>query len=90
ENIVNLNGELSADILDECEERRNEILNIRSKEAILQGTKEECFNLEEIEIIAIKNAIDHYKYNMSKTAKALGISRNTLYLKIKKYNINLL
>ncbi|GAA0083990.1 sigma-54-dependent Fis family transcriptional regulator [Clostridium sp. CTA-7] len=88
ENIVNLNGELSADIIDECEEKRNEILNIKNKDIIIEEAKEECFNLEEIEKIAIRNAIEHNKYNMTKTAKALGISRNTLYLKIKKYNLD--
>jgi sigma-54 dependent transcriptional regulator, acetoin dehydrogenase operon transcriptional activator AcoR len=89
ENIVNLNGELSADIIDECEEKRNEILNIKNKDIIIEEAKEECFNLEEIEKIAIRNAIEHNKYNMTKTAKALGISRNTLYLKIKKYNLDI-
>ncbi|HBJ1655373.1 TPA: hypothetical protein LA460_002850, partial [Clostridium botulinum] len=35
----------------------------------------------------IKEAIKSYNHNMTKVAQALGISRNTLYLKIKKYNI---
>ncbi|MDZ5016631.1 sigma-54-dependent Fis family transcriptional regulator, partial [Clostridium perfringens] len=65
ENIVNLNGELSADIIDECEEKRNEILNIKNKDIIIEEAKEECFNLEEIEKIAIRNAIEHNKYNMT-------------------------
>lgn len=89
ENIVNLNGELSADILDESEDKKNEILDVESKSIILNDIKEESFNLEEIESITIRSAIEHNKYNMTKTAKALGISRNTLYLKIKKYNINI-
>ena len=35
----------------------------------------------------INEAIKSCNYNMTKVAKALGISRNTLYLKIKKYKI---
>jgi len=36
---------------------------------------------------SIKDALVFYEGNISKTAKALGIGRNTLYDKIKKYNI---
>ncbi|OPJ62647.1 sigma-54-dependent Fis family transcriptional regulator [Clostridium chromiireducens] len=50
---------------------------------------EEEFNLEIIESKAIKAAIKLCNHNMSKVAKTLGISRNTLYLKIKKYNIKM-
>lgn len=48
-------------------------------------SKVNSFNLEELEIRAISEAINLYNNNMTKVAKALGISRNTLYLKIKKY-----
>ncbi|WP_352417046.1 sigma-54-dependent Fis family transcriptional regulator [Clostridium tertium] len=90
ENIVNLNGELSDDILEESEEKINEILDIDSKNISLDEVKkEECFNLEEIEKVTIRNAIEYNKYNMTKTARALGISRNTLYLKVKKYKIEI-
>ncbi|MGY5238584.1 sigma-54-dependent Fis family transcriptional regulator [Clostridium tertium] len=90
ENIVNLNGELSDDILEESEEKINEILDIDSKSISLDEVKkEECFNLEEIEKVTIRNAIEYNKYNMTKTARALGISRNTLYLKVKKYKIEI-
>ncbi len=44
-------------------------------------------NLEELEMKAINEAVTLYKNNMTQAAKALGISRNTLYLKMKKYNI---
>lgn len=90
ENIVNLNGELSDDILEESEEKINEILDIDSKNISLDEVKEEeCFNLEEIEKVTIKSAIEYNKYNMTKTARSLGISRNTLYLKVKKYKIEI-
>ena len=45
------------------------------------------FDLEALERKTIKQAINAYDHNMTKVAKALGISRNTLYLKIKKYEI---
>ncbi len=43
--------------------------------------------LEEIEINVIKTSIDKYSGNLSMVASALGVSRQTLYNKIKKYNI---
>ena len=49
--------------------------------------KKDNFNLEVLESKTIKEAINAYNHNMTKVAKALGISRNTLYLKLKKYKI---
>lgn len=43
--------------------------------------------IEELEKQAIVEAIELCDKNMSKVAQGLKISRNTLYLKIKKYNI---
>lgn len=88
ENIVNLNGELSVDIIDEYEEKVSTNLTIDNKEILEENIKGKSFNLEEIEKRTIINAIESNKHNMTKTAKVLGISRNTLYLKIKKYNID--
>ncbi len=45
------------------------------------------FNLEENEKEIILNALSAFEWNMSKTAKELGINRSTLYEKIKKYEI---
>jgi transcriptional regulator with PAS, ATPase and Fis domain len=42
--------------------------------------------LEEIEKEAIQTCLKTYNNNISKTAKSLNISRNTLYLKLKQYN----
>ncbi|KYH34605.1 acetoin dehydrogenase operon transcriptional activator AcoR [Clostridium tepidiprofundi DSM 19306] len=44
-------------------------------------------NLEELEKRAIYAVLKKYKWNISKSAKILGISRNTLYLKMKRYCI---
>ncbi|AGF56545.1 transcriptional regulator of acetoin/glycerol metabolism [Clostridium saccharoperbutylacetonicum] len=98
ENIVNLDGRLSFDLWEE-----GESLNKNASEALKQENilieenfyakdiinNEEVFNLEELEVGVIRKAIHVYNNNMTQAAKALGISRNTLYLKIKKYNIEM-
>ncbi len=52
-------------------------------------TKEntEILSLDDVEKNAIQNALNQKKWNMSQVAKALKISRTTLYSKIQKYNI---
>ncbi|ASJ74862.1 sigma-54-dependent Fis family transcriptional regulator [Granulosicoccus antarcticus] len=45
-------------------------------------------DLDELESIAIQRTIDREKGNLSKVATALGISRPTLYRKIKGYGLN--
>jgi sigma-54 dependent transcriptional regulator, acetoin dehydrogenase operon transcriptional activator AcoR len=45
------------------------------------------WNLEEIEKNTILKAMDHFGHNISRMAEALGLSRNTLYLKLKKFGI---
>jgi DNA-binding NtrC family response regulator len=35
----------------------------------------------------IHSALTHFKWNRARTAKALGITPKTLYLKIKRYEI---
>ena len=49
----------------------------------------ELKTLEVVEKEAIILAITELKYNISKVAKSLGIGRNTLYSKMKKYSIDL-
>ena len=49
-------------------------------------TKEET-TLEEMEYNMIKNAMDKYSGNLSLVASQLGISRQTLYNKIKRYEL---
>ncbi|SDB81042.1 Transcriptional regulator of acetoin/glycerol metabolism [Williamwhitmania taraxaci] len=44
-------------------------------------------SLEQMEKEAIANALTALKGNISHIAKALGVSRNTLYLKMKKYEL---
>ena len=45
------------------------------------------FELKKVEEEAIRDALDFHQGNISKTAKALGIGRNTLYAKMERYGI---
>ncbi len=45
------------------------------------------WNLDAIEKTTISQALTHHNRNISKTAAALGVSCNTLYLKMKKFGI---
>ncbi len=44
-------------------------------------------SLEELEKNAIRECVDRYKGNMSRVSRQLGISRSTLYSKMKKYKL---
>lgn len=48
---------------------------------------EQLLSLEESEKIVISNMLDACGHNLSKAAKNLGISRNTLYSKLKQFNL---
>ncbi|OOO63430.1 sigma-54-dependent Fis family transcriptional regulator [Clostridium tepidum] len=85
ENIVNLKGD-SSFILEE-DLKNNEYKDNFHENNIGLLYSKKIRTLEEIEKEAIINTLNEYNRNMSKTAKALGITRATLYAKIKKYNI---
>lgn len=97
ENIVNLNGSTTYEIdFDECHclERDNLGNPIDKDEPYLKNASNCCINcgneivpLLTLEINAIKNAIEVCEGNMTRAATCLGISRNALYNKIKRYNI---
>lgn len=44
--------------------------------------------INQLESVAIENAIGAFKGNLTEAAKALGIGRATLYRKVKQYNID--
>ena len=54
-----------------------------------KSERKENFNLESNEIQIIKEALKDDNFNQTSAAKKLGISRQALYRKIKKYQINL-
>ena len=70
-----------------------EILNFQPGQTqntlMIESTVEEIRSLESIEKDAIFNAIKSTNGNVMKAAKALGITRTTLYNKAKKYQIPL-
>lgn len=55
-----------------------------SEESTITGAE----SIAEIEKNHIERILDKYSWNISKTAKSLGIDRATLYNKISKYGIN--
>lgn len=92
ENIVNLDGNLSFDLWEDCDEKANELIHkeiIETSHYENYEFKNNNFDLEVLERKTIKEAINAYEHNMTKVAKALGISRNTLYLKLKKYQVKI-
>ncbi len=48
---------------------------------------DKLITIEELERLYIERALKHHRWNRVKTAAALGITPKTLYLKIKRYNI---
>jgi len=45
------------------------------------------FNLDHVEQITIKNALDFHQGNVSQAAKSLGITRGALYRRLEKYEL---
>lgn len=83
ENLVNIDGKTSLNYLVEPKPQVNTIKYIEKNHKEIDNF---C-SLEQMEKKMIEKAIVICQSNMSKAAKNLGISRNTLYAKIKKYNI---
>jgi len=84
ENIVNLNGE-STKVFDE-HEKNNAINNDDFNKVLTLENKKIC-TLAELEKKEIIKAMNQNECNMTKIAKDLGITRATLYSKIKRYDI---
>lgn len=94
ENFVALDGISTYDInLEECHCLTHDNLGNRivynEKEIKKMDDIEEVLSFTELEKREIRKAIRVYNRNMTKVAQALGISRNALYTKIKKYEIEI-
>ena len=89
ENIVNLDGNMSFVLKEEKTENKGDISRLENKIQVAEEESDEIYNLEYIEKRHIIKALRKYKNNICKTSDSLGISRNTLYSKIKKYQIDL-
>ncbi|WP_320019391.1 sigma-54 dependent transcriptional regulator [Labilibaculum manganireducens] len=57
------------------------------KEKQINEMKNEAVSFEEMEKQLIRSAMDRHKGNMSQISKELGVTRPTLYHKIKKYDL---
>lgn len=55
------------------------------EEKVIPTDNPKPFNLNDLEKKTVGSALRHYNGNITKTSKALGIGRNTLYDKIRKY-----
>ena len=68
-----------------------DISSIISSSSLSERTKKtptpERFNLEQVEHTTIANALSHFKGNISKAAKALGLTRGALYRRLEKYDL---
>lgn len=51
-------------------------------------TEQGGFRLDNVEAETIREALQHHNGNVSRTAKALGIGRNTLYAKMRRFSID--
>ncbi|WPC43344.1 sigma-54-dependent Fis family transcriptional regulator [Clostridium sp. JS66] len=83
ENIVLLNGESTMVF----EDNNNTTMNENTSNKILSVENKKFYTLEESEKNEIIRALKQNQYNLTKTAKTLGITRATLYSKMKKYDI---
>ena len=53
----------------------------------IDGPRTKMHKVSQVEALCVAEAIEKNKYNMSKAASELGISRSTLYRKMSKYHI---
>ena len=71
----------------EQEEQAEQAEQPRAEDFLGITNSRELPDLAEIEEQAIRRYLDIFHHNVSKTAKALGIGRNTLYQKMKRFGI---
>ena len=91
ENIVNFNGNSSFNIINpigDSHKNKEVVADLnRDNETGMHNDDSTDMTLEEIEKLTIKECIDRMDGNVTKVSRRLGISRTTLYSKIKKYNL---
>jgi len=71
-------AELPAEVLDESPALRDNVMS---------GAEPGAGSLEETERFAIARALRHAQGNMAQAARALGVSRSTLYRKMEQYRL---
>lgn len=88
EKFINLDGNIDlAGVLFPIQQGQNHAN--RNSVPDFVTDEEELLSLNELEHRAIVKTLAKLNHNMSQVAKSLGISRNTLYQKLKKYEIAL-
>lgn len=86
EKVLNLEG--SMDFEFSIKEEQSELITVINNHDMSLKEEESVKPLWEVEKKAIIHALDKYEGNISKASEMLCIGRNTLYNKIRKYNIN--
>jgi transcriptional regulator of acetoin/glycerol metabolism len=60
----------------------------QARPAVLPSIEEPAEHpLQDAERLALLNALEHTRWHMTHTAQQLGVSRNTLYRKLRKHGI---
>ncbi|NLP30027.1 MAG: sigma 54-interacting transcriptional regulator [Clostridiales bacterium] len=91
---VHVNDNLDKDYITKGISKKNDFKDILNYKEYELDTKksfksDDKLGLDEIEKQHIKEILQQTNMNVAESARLLGISRNTLYNKIKKYNIEL-
>jgi transcriptional regulator with PAS, ATPase and Fis domain len=88
EQYVMLDGDIPFENLKKVDEAED-VTNIEKSDTSVQVIEAQLTSVKEMERSLIVNTLRHFNYNMTHSSHSLGFSRNTLYLKIKKYNIHI-
>ncbi|MCB0342714.1 MAG: hypothetical protein KDD59_10740 [Bdellovibrionales bacterium] len=75
-------------VMDSKESSGAKILPFPGARTRNYDNKKRVHTMNELESIAIENAIKEYNGNLTEAAKALSIGRATLYRKVKQYGID--
>ncbi|MFN2396265.1 MAG: sigma-54-dependent Fis family transcriptional regulator [Bacteroidales bacterium] len=89
ENIVTFNGNSSFNIINPVTDKESKFTVSIPDPKDDQNLQDNFANmtLEEIEKLTIKECFDKLEGNVTRISRKLGISRTTLYSKMKKYNL---
>jgi transcriptional regulator with PAS, ATPase and Fis domain len=88
EQYVMLDGDIPFENLKKVDDAEI-VTKIEKSDTSVQVIEAQLTSVKEMERSLIVNTLRHFNYNMTHSSHSLGFSRNTLYLKIKKYNIHI-
>ncbi|TRX71111.1 sigma-54-dependent Fis family transcriptional regulator [Carboxylicivirga sp. M1479] len=87
EQYMILDGDISFENIKEKNRTSTQTNKLHKDATIAANSATPLVSVQAMERQLIITTLQHFKNNMSHSAKSLGISRNTLYLKVNKYNI---